>query len=312
MVNDTFGHQPGDTLLINTAMILKRVCRKEDIICRCGGDEFAILLPRTKKETAVRVCNRIRKACAETEQEMIPIRFALGVATRENADQTFDAVLRKAEDMMYRDKPLDSRNTRFSAINFLQRTLAKNTAETLEHGKRIQDLITKLGDRLGFSSVVQSELDLLAALHDIGQIAMPTDILVKPGYLTDDEWELMKKHPEIGERIARSVPDLTNIAEAILSHHEHWNGTGYPRGLKGEQIPLLSRVLAIADAYDVMTNGRPYKKPISHREAEAEINKHAGTQFDPELVKLFVETLKTAPIRRVLKHKKASRLRLPS
>jgi diguanylate cyclase (GGDEF)-like protein len=293
IVNDTFGHQAGDKLLIDAAMILKDFCRKEDIVCRFGGDEFAILLPKTKKETTMRICTRIRKACAKTERD-IPIRFALGAATRENLHQTFDAVLREAENMMYRDKPLDSRNTRFTMIASFQRALADKSAETLEHDRRIQDLVTGIGSRIGLSDKEQNELILLSALHDIGQIAIPSNILMKPCSLTDNEWELIKKHPEIGERIARSVPDLFGIAEAILSHHERWDGMGYPHGLKGQQIPLLARILALADTYDVMTNGRPYKKAINPREAVEEIKRCSGTQFDPELVNIFLEMLSQA------------------
>lgn len=291
IVNDTFGHQEGDRLLIDAATILKKICRKEDVVCRFGGDEFAVLLPKTKKETAMKICNRVRMACEKTERKLAPISFALGVATREEIDQAFHIVLREAENMMYRDKPLDSRTPRFSMITSFQRALADKSAETLEHGRRIQDLVKEIGIQLGLSSMEQNEMSLLAALHDIGQIAIPTDILMKPCYLTENEWELMKKHPEIGERIARSVPDLVSIAEAILSHHEHWDGTGYPQGLKGKQIPLFSRILAIADAYDVMINGRPYKKAVKHKDAVEEIKNCAGTQFDPELVKPFVEAL---------------------
>jgi diguanylate cyclase (GGDEF)-like protein/PAS domain S-box-containing protein len=290
IVNDTFGHQAGDRLLIDAALILKDICRKEDIVCRFGGDEFAVLLPKTKKETALRMCNRIRKTCANAQRE-IPIRFALGAATRENLDQAFDVVLREAENMMYRDKPLDSRNTRFTMITSFQRALADRSAETPEHDRRIQDLVTGMGSRIGLSIKEQNELILLSALHDIGQIAIPSNILMKPCSLTESEWELIKKHPEIGGRIARSVPDLFGIAEAILSHHERWDGTGYPHGLQGQQIPLLARILALADTYDVMTNGRPYKKAIDPKAAVQEIRRCSGTQFDPELVNVFVSML---------------------
>lgn len=291
MVNDTFGHQEGDGLLIDAAMILKRICRKEDIVCRFGGDEFAVLLPKTKRETALKICGRLRKACEKTERELAPIRFALGVATREDVNQPFAVVLRDAENMMYRDKPPDSRSTHFAMVTSFQRTLSEKSAETLEHGKRIQFLVTEIGARLGLSGMEMGKLNLLAALHDIGQIAIPANILMKPNYLTEEEWSLIKQHPAIGERIVRSVPDLTSIAEAILSHHEHWDGTGYPRGLKGEQIPLLSRILSLADAYDVLTNGRPYKKAVTPIEAAKEIEKCAATQFDPALVKIFLGTL---------------------
>jgi HD-GYP domain-containing protein (c-di-GMP phosphodiesterase class II) len=222
---------------------------------------------------------------------LAPICFALGVATREDGDQEFEVVLREAEHMMYQDKPLDSRSARSSMIVFFQKVLDEKSAETMEHGRRMQDLVKEIGNRLGLSSVEQREMNLLAVLHDIGKIAIPTDILMKPSCLTKNEWEMMKRHPEIGERIARSVPDLVSIAEAILAHHERWDGTGYPQGLAEKQIPLFSRILAIADAYDVMINGRVYKKAINHREAVEEIKNCAGTQFDPELVKPFVEAL---------------------
>lgn len=256
-----------------------------------GGDEFAILLPQTDRKTAEEICGRIRMACEKASVGPAPLSFALEAATKEDEERSMELVLKEAEDIMYRDKLLDSRSTRFSMITYFQRSLAERSAETLEHGKRIQDIVARMGDKLGLSRRKKEELDILAALHDIGQIAIPGDLLVKPCYLTESEWELIRKHPEIGEKIALSVPDLNNISEAILSHHEYWNGMGYPRGLKGEQIPLLSRILSIADAYDVMTNGRPYKKAISHRGAVKEIEKCAGTQFDPELVELFVETV---------------------
>ncbi|MGD0152555.1 MAG: HD domain-containing phosphohydrolase [Thermacetogeniaceae bacterium] len=291
LVNDTLGHQVGDKLLTDAAGILKRVCREDEIICRWGGDEFAVLLPKTDKSTALKICSRIKLACEEIERESVPLSLSLGAATKEHAGQAVEAVLREAEDIMYRDKLLDSRGTRFSMLTFFQRALAEKSSETLEHSKRIQDLASAIGDKLELSSREKDELSILAALHDIGQIGIPGELLVKPCYLTTEEWTLMKKHPEIGEKIARSIPNLNNVAEAILSHHEYWNGTGYPRGLKKEQIPLLSRILAIADAYDVMTNGRPYKKAVSHEQAMKEISKCAGSQFDPELVRLFAETV---------------------
>jgi diguanylate cyclase (GGDEF)-like protein len=289
LVNDTLGHQTGDKLIREAGKILKKICRKEEIICRWGGDEFAILLPRADRVAAEKICDRIRKACEEGGEESIPLSFGLGTGSKENPDQPIESVLKEAEDNMYRDKLLDSRSSRFSMIVFFQKALAEKSAETPEHGRRIRDLALKVGDALGLSNRELEELDILAALHDIGQIAIPGDILSKPCYLDSEEWELMKKHPEIGERIVRTVPNLIDIAEAILCHHEYWDGTGYPRKLREEQIPLLSRILAIADAYDVMTGGRPYKKAVSHQEAIDEIRKCAGTQFDPELVGQFIK-----------------------
>jgi diguanylate cyclase (GGDEF)-like protein/PAS domain S-box-containing protein len=287
LVNDTLGHRKGDQLIIKVAGIIKGACRVEDIVCRWGGDEFAILLPKTDPETAEKICDRIRKTCEKAKGDPVPVSVSLGSATKRAVGQDIDAVLREAEDMMYWKK-LDSNNTRFSVVTYLQRSLAEKTRETVEHGQRVQALMLRMGEALKLSKTEREELSILAVLHDIGEIAIPEKILLKPCCLTSEEWQIMKEHPGIGNGIARSAPNLTSIAESILTHHEHWDGTGYPSGLQGARIPLPSRVLSVVDAYDAMISGRPYKKAISHREALEEIERCAGTQFEPALVDLFV------------------------
>jgi HD-GYP domain-containing protein (c-di-GMP phosphodiesterase class II) len=128
-------------------------------------------------------------------------------------------------------------------------------------------------------------------LHDIGKIGIDNSILNKPGKLSKNEWEIMKKHSEIGYRIAMSSPELEPIAEYILAHHERWDGNGYPQGLKGEEIPLLSRILAVVDSYDAMTEDRVYRKAMTHQAAIEEIKKNAGTQFDPNIAQIFIDSL---------------------
>ena len=287
LVNDTFGHRKGDQLIVKVAGIVKNACRAEDIVCRWGGDEFAILLPKTDTETTEQICDRIRKTCEKAKGDPIPVSVSLGGATKRDADQSIDDVLREAEDMMYWKK-LGSNHTRFSVATYLQRSLAEKTRETVEHGQRVQGLVLKMANALKLSKTEREELSILAVLHDIGEIAIPERILLKPCCLTSEEWQIVKEHPGIGNRIARSVPNLTVIAEAILTHHERWDGTGYPSGLQGTRIPLPSRVLSVVDAYDAMISGRPYKEAISHREALEEIERGAGTQFEPALVDLFV------------------------
>ena len=287
LVNDTLGHRKGDQLIVKVAGIVKKACRTEDIVCRWGGDEFAILLPKTDPETAEKICDRIRKTCETAKGDSVPVSVSLGGATKRDADRKIDDVLREAEDMMYWKK-LDSNSTRFSVVTYLQRSLLDKTRESVDHGQRIQDLMLKMGDALKLSKTEREELSILAVLHDIGEIAIPENILLKPCCLTSEEWQIMKEHPRIGNNIARSVPNLTAIAEAILTHHERWDGTGYPNGLQGARIPLPSRVLSVVDAYDAMISGRPYKEAISHREALKELERCAGTQFEPELVDLFV------------------------
>jgi HD-GYP domain-containing protein (c-di-GMP phosphodiesterase class II) len=163
--------------------------------------------------------------------------------------------------------------------------------ETEEHAERIKNLAQMVGKEIGLPQEKLDELALLATLHDIGKVGIDEKILNKPGKLSKEEWKEMKKHPEIGYRIAMASPELMTVAEYILAHHERWDGKGYPRGLKGEEIPLLARIIAITDAYDAMMSDRPYRKAISKEEALAEIKANAGTQFDPKFAEFFVKLM---------------------
>lgn len=289
LVNDAFGHHEGDKLLISISKILKSACRSEDIIARWGGDEFVILLPQTKQESVHNICKRIRKLCHEAEANPIQPSIALGSATKVDADQSIFDILGKAEDNMYRNKLLENKSIRNSIISSLQATLHERTHETREHANRLRKLALRFGSSIALPDNELDRLALLAELHDIGKIGIPDDILNKPGPLDKEEWQIIKTHPEIGYRIINSAYDLTAIANEILAHHERWDGSGYPKGLLGEDIPLLSRILSILDTYDVMTHERPYKKARSHNEAIAEIKKCSASQFDPRLVEVFLK-----------------------
>lgn len=289
-VNDAFGHQEGDALLVSTAKIIEKSCREGDVVCRWGGDEFAILLPRCAHEDAENICRRIKNAALNNDRNFIPISLALGIATKDQVNQSIHEVLKEAEDRMNRNKLLETKSSRSSILASLQRTLQEKTHETEEHELRLQNLALKIGKAVGLPGSKLDELVLLAALHDIGKIAIPDHILKKPGPLTPEEWNIMKSHSEIGYRIALACQELTLISELILTHHERWDGTGYPRGLKGEKIPLLARILSIIDAYDAMTNTRPYRKALTSHEAIMELRQNAGKQFDPKLVEIFVTT----------------------
>ncbi|WP_041275127.1 HD-GYP domain-containing protein [Desulfotomaculum nigrificans] len=216
--------------------------------------------------------------------------IALGYATKNKAKENIWQVLKEAEEWMYRNKLLQSKSYRNAIISSLKATLFEKSMETEEHAERLKEISLKIAKGLGISDKQMDELELLAVLHDIGKVAIKESILMNPGKLTEEEWEEMKKHPEIGYRIARATPELAPVAEYILCHHERWDGRGYPRGLKGEEIPLLSRILAVADAFDAMTNDRPYRKAMSREESLAELERNAGTQFDPEIVSAFIES----------------------
>ncbi|MFZ3386542.1 MAG: HD domain-containing phosphohydrolase [Candidatus Hydromicrobium sp.] len=292
LVNDAFGHMEGDKLLKKIARILKSCCREEDIIARWGGDEFSILLPKTTERDSEEIVNRIRTACLKTNDQKIQLSISLGTSTKINDDCDIGTIVKEAEDRMYRRKLLEIKSISSSIISSLERTLQEKSYETEEHAVRMKEMALILGHSLKLSENKLNELSLLSTLHDIGKIAIPDEILMKPGKLTEKEWDIVKRHPEVGYNISGSSPQLEPIADAVLSHHEWWDGSGYPQGLKGENIPLISRIISIADAYDVMTHDRPYKKAVSKEEALEEFKRCAGTQFDPHLVKKFVNLLK--------------------
>jgi len=173
----------------------------------------------------------------------------------------------------------------------LEKTLWTRSHETREHCQRMQQIARMIGQAVNLPDSEMDNLLLLASLHDIGKIAIPNSILDKSGALSPEEWEVIKKHPETGYRIGLSSPDMAPIAEAILHHHERWDGRGYPLGLRGTDIPLISRIIAIADTYDVMTNGRPYQRSFSPEEVRREIERCAGSQFDPQMVRVIREVL---------------------
>ncbi|SHK16055.1 PAS domain S-box-containing protein/diguanylate cyclase (GGDEF) domain-containing protein [Geosporobacter subterraneus DSM 17957] len=291
LVNDAFGHEAGDKLLKRVAQMFREVCRQEDIIARIGGDEFAVILPRVGEDELTEIVARMKERCRQAAADPIKVSIALGAATKEHDDQNVKAVFKLAEDRMYQNKLFESKSTRSSILASLKQSLEERSHETEEHGQRMKLLALKLGRSIGLNENQLIQLDFLALLHDIGKIAIPDSILEKEGALTEDEWKIMKTHSEIGYRIAGASQDLAPIADSILHHHEHWDGSGYPQGLQGEEIPLLARIISIVDAYDSMTHGRPFAKSISKEEALAELRKESGKQFDPIIVEAFIQML---------------------
>lgn len=291
LVNDAFGHEAGDKLLKRVAQMLREVCRQEDIIARIGGDEFAVILPSVGEDELTEIVARMKERCRKEAADPIQVSIALGAATKEYEDQDIKAVFKLAEDRMYQNKLFESKSTRSSILASLKQSLEERSHETEEHGQRMKLMALKLGRSMGLNENQLIQLDLLALLHDIGKIAIPHSILEKEGTLTEDEWKIMKTHSEIGYRIAGASQDLASIAEGILYHHEHWDGSGYPQGLRGEEIPLLARIISIIDAYDSMTHERPFAKSISKEEALAELRKESGKQFDPIIVEAFIQML---------------------
>jgi len=293
LVNDTFGHAAGDKLLAATANIIQQAVRQGDVAARIGGDEFAILLPAANETVAHALSDRLRARVEKYNQETagVPLSISLGYAIRHDHKASIQDLLKEADNNMYREKLHHSRSARSAIVQTVMKLLEERDFVTEEHAERLQDLTSSLARKLGLPNSRIAEIRLLAKFHDIGKIGISDKILRKTGPLSREEWKDMRRHCEIGYRIAQSSPDLLPIADWILKHQEWWNGKGYPLGLAGENIPLECRILAIADAYDAMTSDRPYRKAMSHEDAVNELRRCAGTQFDPNLVELFIATI---------------------
>ncbi len=291
LVNDAFGHKEGDRLLKSCAKILKKCCRAEDIVARYGGDEFSILFPRTSKEYALDVVSRIKESCLKYKGSKIPLSLSLGLATKNSSIQDLQKIIKQAEDDMYRNKLLEAKSITSTIISSLKKSLFEKSAKTEGHMEKVRELVLQIGKSMGLSGSQLDELALLATIYDIGKVAVLDDILNKKQALSEKEWKMIKRHPEVGYRIAIASKQLSSVAEYILTVHEWWDGSGYPQGLKGKKIPILSRIIAITDAYQAMRDGRPYKKPLGKNEAIEELKRCSGTQFDPELVEKLITIL---------------------
>ncbi|WP_051276338.1 diguanylate cyclase domain-containing protein [Desulfovirgula thermocuniculi] len=290
LINDTLGHTFGDEMLKACAQILRNCMRREDVLARIGGDEFAAILPKTDAETAARVAERVLQACQEHNQQHpeLPVYLSIGHATSLTRREPLQETFVRADDLMYRHKLLHKTSVKSRIVDTLVASLEEKDFFSTGHARRMEELCLRLGQRLGLSPYQLDKLSSLARVHDLGKVIVPDHILYKEGPLDENEWELVRQHPERGYRIALSSPELSDMADLILYHHEWWNGQGYPLGQKGEEIPLESRILAIVDAFEVMTSGRPYKKAVSQAEALLELRRCAGSQFDPELVDHFI------------------------
>jgi diguanylate cyclase (GGDEF)-like protein/PAS domain S-box-containing protein len=290
LINDAFGHEAGDMLIKTTASILLKCCREGDILSRTGGDEFVILMPRTNRDEALSVFHLIQQSFIDEslKRENYYMNISLGFNTKEKPSEDIKKVIKVAEDNMYKHKLLEHKSSHSAIIAMMKSTMFNINYETEAHANRLTELARKIGSKLELSRTEMDELELLATLHDIGKLGIDGHILNKTEPLNEAEWAEMRKHTEIGFRIAKSTQELAPIAEYILSHHERWDGTGYPNRLKGEDIPLLSRILSVIDAYDAMTSKRIYSEAKSREEALKEIRKGAGTQFDPHIVDIFL------------------------
>jgi len=291
IVNDTLGHLEGDKLLINISNILKELCEEEGYVFRWGGDEFVILLPNFNEEKCDKIIEDINNKCTNTQHEFIQLSIALAREVKKNLKDDIYDYIKKAEEKLYRKKLLEKKSVKSSIMESLKKSLEEKSLETKEHTERVTEYALSIGNIMGLETSELDELILAAELHDIGKIAINEEILLKKGKLTAEEFEIIKTHTEKGYRIINASSELDNVAKCVLTHHEKYDGTGYPLGLKGEEIPIIARIINVADSYDVMTHDRVYKKAIKKEDAIKELKRCSGSQFDPKIVECFINIL---------------------
>ncbi len=323
-VNDTWGHRAGDAILREVGRRFRTTLRTQDLVGRYGGEEFAILLAETDIEEASQIAERLRVAinaepCLWQEDGQaplpIPVTTSIGVAVYSLHGTTRELLITSADQAMYRAKktgrnrvciadlgkdtmeqenpsPSDRRICEVEAIQALTAAASAHDGGTHDHAQRMIQLAEETARYLGRSEEEVHLIRLAALLHDIGKIGIPDAILHKPGPLTSDEWAIMRSHPEIGRTILEQTGGILRLlSNIVVAHHERWDGTGYPAQLSGDTIPLGARILSVVDSYDAMISQRAYREPRPIEEAKAELQRCAGSQFDPQVVSAFLAVL---------------------
>ncbi len=288
-INDKYGFEFGDSLLVDLTVALNNIDVKNKTVSRVAGDEFAVILPNTSKAEAEAIIENVSTECLLGKVSKFPFSLAYGVDTETTNKESLLPLIKSVEEVLYKQKVYTSSGLKDNSIGLINSIFhAKNKREQL-HSDRVSELCLEMAKALGWSKLNQSKISTAGLLHDIGKIGISETILNKPGRLNDDEYKEMCTHPEIGYRILQSFENMKELSEYAYSHHEKWDGTGYPRQLKGTEIPIEARILAIADTYDAITSSRSYRDGLPKEVAIAELIRCKNTQFDPELVDIFIE-----------------------
>ena len=291
LVNDSFGHGMGDELLKKAAATITKACRADDVVARLGGDEFVVLLPKTDQIEAEEIITRIEKLAKTEKVGTVELSISFGFETKLDQTEDIQRVFKRAEDYMYRRKLTESLGMRNKTVGMVVETLFDKYQKEMFHSERVSKLSADVGAKIGLNSKDSHDLQTAGLMHDIGKIGIAEGILDKSEKLSEQDWVEIRRHPEIGYRILSSANEFAEIADHILEHHEHWDGSGYPNGLKGEEISLEARIIAIADAYDAMTRMRLHMDDLTVEQAIEEINRCSGTQFDPEIARVFIDMI---------------------
>jgi len=290
MTNDIFGHSAGDELIKKSSEIIMQSCRESDIIARIGGDEFVILLPNTNRMKAEKVLSRIKGGFLNARVAAIKCSISLGMDTKTNIDKPLEEIISNAENAMYKDKTMNRQSINKDIIDTIVDTLHSKYPREKQHSIAVSKLCGEFGSVLHLSDLEINKLKQAGFLHDIGKITLDESILLKEN-LTEEEQEQMRQHSVAGYRILNLFDETLDLAEFVYSHHERWDGSGYPQGLKGEQIPLISRIISIVETYERVLNKKKIPKEKRKSAALKVIKNGAGKQFDPEITELFLQMM---------------------
>lgn len=289
IINDAFGHAVGDLALRKIGDILSDTFKSKGIVSRIGGDEFAVILPRSSQEKLQYYKDTLKEAVKKQKINNIELSLAIGYELKNDSSEDIDDILKLAENHMYRHKSVIGSSSRNHAINAILETLTDKYSIEKKHSIEVSHLCRLVGKHLELREDELKELEQAGMFHDIGKISIPDAILNKPGKLTDEEYDIIKTHTEVGYQILRAADEYSDLAIHALHHHERWDGKGYPSKLKKNDIPLFSRIICIVDAYEAMTADRPYRKAMQVEDAVKELYSCSGTQFDPNLVEIFIK-----------------------
>ncbi|MDD3776906.1 MAG: diguanylate cyclase [Actinomycetota bacterium] len=292
LTNDIFGHEAGDKLLKKSTEILKNACRDQDIVARMGGDEFAILLTNTDGKEAEKIISRIKNEFNKERTYAVRGSISIGYETKTGAHQDIDSIVKDAEVKMYNQKTLHREDIDRGMVDTIIETLQERNPREKLHSQSVSHLCQAIGQEMELPDTEVRKLKEAGLLHDIGKIALSRELLnLNEDMLSGEQKMHWQQHPAIGYRILNLSNRTLDLAEGVLSHHENWDGSGFPKGLKGKEIPMIARIIGVAEAYDAMTNKlRP--KPMSSGEALKEIKKAAGIKFDPEIVDILFKLVK--------------------
>jgi diguanylate cyclase (GGDEF)-like protein len=286
--NDTFGHPAGDALLQRLGSNLAQVMVGYGAAYRLGGDEFCVLTSGPPEESMDLVATTV--AALSEEGEGFSVTTSFGVVSLPDEAHDPSEALRLADQRLYAQKH-SSELARHRPHEVLLQALSEREPDLLEHSRSVAQLSLDMASRLALSEDERTVLRIAAELHDVGKLAIPDSILLKAEPLTEEEWEFIRRHTIIGQRIVAATPALQNVGRIVRASHEHWNGAGYPDGLAGQEIPLEARIISVCDAFKAMTSERPYGTPMTAEAAMAEIERCAGTQFDPGVVSAFSQAV---------------------